>query len=482
MKGITVRIFRKMTLLVAAGLLAAITSCNLEPASNQEINQGETNANQTPGLYGVIPEGWQEIEKWQFHRDFTSGDPTFLEMAFFPGMTIASFSEEAGLPENTSSLKAGELIWKLYTQEILLPEGRLKWESALAEFGTDLYLVGMVCRADEVEVLYKQVFEPAVRALSPGSFIETENEGDSPTVQDSTTPQPLNIRTRAADDMPMVYVPEGEFTMGSPGTQWVWSGSIQRGNLDLQVFTDEGPQRMVTLDAFWIDQTEVTVRMFRRFVLETGYMTTAEIYGYGQPWQNGPLEEEWPKVAGTDWQHPRGPDSIAEDDHPVVQVSWEDAAAYCKWAGGRLPTEAEWEKAARGTDGRLWPWGNAFDGRLLNSCDINCMVERWKQVSEDDGYSFTAPTSSYPGGASPYGALDMAGNVWEWVNDWYETDYGSQDSTNNPQGPEYGMVRSMRGGAWIDTPAWVRVTVRHQNPPQTRCDDVGFRCVISAKP
>jgi formylglycine-generating enzyme required for sulfatase activity len=143
--------------------------------------------------------------------------------------------------------------------------------------------------------------------------------------------------------------------MGNTGIQWMWSGSLVRGDLDLQVFTDESPQHTVYLDAFWIDRTEVTVEMFRKFVESTGYETTAERENWGAPWTDGPKEDEWPHVPGVDWQHPHGPESIALDDHPVVQVTWTDAAAYCEWVGGHLPSEAQWEKAARGTDGRLWP-------------------------------------------------------------------------------------------------------------------------------
>ena len=280
----------------------------------------------------------------------------------------------------------------------------------------------------------------------------------------------------------MVYVPPGEFEMGNTGIQWVWGGSLRYGDQNLQVFTDETPQHTVYLDGFWIDQTEVTVAMFRTFVEATGYETTAEREGWGAPYRAGPVEQEWPHVPGADWQHPLGPESSAEDDHPVVQVSWHDAAAYCAWAGGRLPTEAQWEKAARGTDGRMWPWGDRYDCHLGNLCGIECPVERQNEHHFDDGYARTAPVGSFPGGASPYGALDMAGNVWEWVADWYSDSYYASSPSENPTGPLMGTERSQRGGAWVDAGSWVRCTVRYQQPTTTRCDDLGFRCAVPAEP
>jgi serine/threonine-protein kinase len=269
--------------------------------------------------------------------------------------------------------------------------------------------------------------------------------------------------------------------MGARGPGLVTSGSLSDGDFALHVFTDEKPRHSVCLDPFWIDRTEVTVAMFRQFVEATGYLSSAERDGWGKPWRDGPKGKEWPRVQGADWLHPGGPESSAQDDHPVVQVSWQDASAYCAWSGAMLPTEAQWEFAARGTHGRRFPWGDSFDGMRLNSCDSQCPVERWRADVFDDGYPYTAPVGSYPEGASPFGALDMAGNVWEWVADWYDADYYEHSPCWNPAGPESGTDRVMRGGAWYDgqAEAWTRCSVRHHNPPWDRYQDVGFRCAAA---
>jgi formylglycine-generating enzyme required for sulfatase activity len=239
--------------------------------------------------------------------------------------------------------------------------------------------------------------------------------------------------------MIIVYVPAGEFFRGS-------------ADKDRDAEANEKPQRTVDVDAFWIDRTEVTVAQFRVFVQATGYRTTAEQKGWAYAYVES--AGEWQKVTGADWRHPFGPESDAEDNHPVVQVSQADAAAYCTWVGGSLPGEAQWEKAARGTDGRIYPWGDDFDGTRLNYCDSRCGGER----AFDDGYKYTAPVGSYPTGASPYGVLDMAGNVWEWTTS-----------------------RMLRGGSWNHNQAGMRAAYRLEASPDTCVDNFGFRCVLQTE-
>jgi formylglycine-generating enzyme required for sulfatase activity len=259
-----------------------------------------------------------------------------------------------------------------------------------------------------------------------------------------------------ADGMTLLYVPIGPFTMGSD------SGTA-----------DEKPAHTVTLAAFWIDQTEVTNAMFAKFVAAKNYQTEAE--KAGKSWVLNLTSKNWEETAGANWQHPQGPSSNLDglSAHPVVQVSWNDASAYCAWADRRLPTEAEWEKAARGTDARTYPWGEtAPDGSLLNFADVNMAVD-WADKSANDGYQFTAPVGNYPKGASPYGAYDMAGNVWEWVNDWYDVYQGGDKATSSDFGVKY---RVLRGGSWVNNDNGLRVSLRNWSSPDFRLDLDGFRC------
>jgi sulfatase modifying factor 1 len=244
-----------------------------------------------------------------------------------------------------------------------------------------------------------------------------------------------------------VTVPAGEFLMGS--RKWI----------DQQAMEDEMPQHWVYVAAFRISRTPVTVAQFQAFVEATGYVTTAENEGANYVW--GGIY--WQFIQGADWRHPRGPESsiAAKMQHPVTCVSWEDAQAFCRWAGVRLPTEAEWEKAARGTDGRIWPWGNIWDAGRCNT---------WEGGPQD-----TTPVGAYPGGASPYGVLDMAGNVWEWTSSLYKPyPYEAHDGREDPTA-EGGRV--VRGGSWNCNQDVARCAIRYWNLPRDSLDYLGFRVV-----
>jgi formylglycine-generating enzyme required for sulfatase activity len=251
-------------------------------------------------------------------------------------------------------------------------------------------------------------------------------------------------RVQRADDSVMVFVPAGTFWMGSTNED-IDAVLEQCGDCKRDSYIDEQPRREVYLDAFWIDRTEVTNARYQQCVKDgecspPKYLTseTRDEY-YGNP---------------------------EFGDYPVVNVSWYQAAAYCRWADKRLPTEAEWEKAARGIDGRIYPWGNTWDARKANS------AERW--------LGDTVAVGSYVAGKSPFNALNMAGNVWEWVEDSYDERYYDRLPASNPKGPDSGNNRVYRGGSWTSDWASVRTANREGHSPDMIHHKVGFRCALSA--
>ncbi len=246
--------------------------------------------------------------------------------------------------------------------------------------------------------------------------------------EDTTPPEPEppgpeDTAVRAADGMEMVRIPAGEFLMGD----------------DASAFAPEKPGHVVYLDEYWVDRTEVTNAQFRACV-EAGVCPEPGL------WWN---------------------EELNGDDQPVL-VPWESANTYCEWVGARLPTEAEWEKSVRGTDGRTWPWGNEFESRANLS-------------GNEDGYGGTAPVGSFPGDVSPYGLLDAAGNAAEWVSDWFDPEYYAHSPAKNPTGPAGGEQRVHRAPA----------ANGGGGPEKSRCVaryaadatwDYGFRCVSATSP
>jgi formylglycine-generating enzyme required for sulfatase activity len=307
------------------------------------------------------------------------------------------------------------------------------------------------------------------------------------------------------------------------GMKFIHGGKFMMGADNTQASEDEYPKHTVQVNSFWMDETEVTNAQFRKFVEATGYVTTAE---QKPDWEelkktlppgtpkppdsvlvaaslvfkkaDGPVDlrdynKWWSWIAGADWKHPQGPGSsiAGKEIFPVVHVSWYDAVAYCKWAGKRLPTEAEWEFAARGgLTNAVYPWGNEHIN--AGQPKANSWEGKFPYFNEmKDHYANAAPVKSYaPNG---YGLYDIAGNVWEWCSDWYDAGYYSslKGATLNPEGPSksfdpeetFTPKKSLRGGSFLCNDSYCsgyRVARRMKSSPDTGLEHTGFRCVKDA--
>ena len=245
----------------------------------------------------------------------------------------------------------------------------------------------------------------------------------------------------------MVLIPAGEFIMGTDS---------KGAN------ADQKPAHTVYLDAFYIDKHEVTNAEYEEFILAGGYKKrefwTEEGWNFIQKFQFD--ADEWHQIE-TPLQY--GENSVSTDpNHPVIGVSWYEANAYAAWAGKRLPTEAEWEKAARGTDGRIYPWGNEMNFSKLSYFPHIIKLQA---------------VGSFPEGASPYGVMDLAGGVWEWCADWYDDSYYPQSPRRNPTGPDKGEYRVLRGGGWDSIRLQLQTSYRYYDKENRRTYNIGFRCV-----
>ena len=257
----------------------------------------------------------------------------------------------------------------------------------------------------------------------------------------------------------MLKVRAGSFSMGSDSGE-----------------PAERPVHQVTVSGFYLDRVEVTNAAFSEFVTATDHLTDPERNGVGWHWSG-----EWEQVKGADWRHPYGPRSRIDglEQHPVVQVSWRDADAYCEWRGKRLPSEAEGERAARGAGGVPYAWGNAppvenARYRASYGSDQCCSAD------DGDGFLYTAPVGSFPSGRSPFGVDDMTGNVWEWVSDSYDETFYGRSPAADPMNTAPGKRKVIRGGGWGNNPWGLRTTLRHANTPQSGLSMVGFRCAKSS--
>lgn len=288
------------------------------------------------------------------------------------------------------------------------------------------------------------------------------------------------VRRLGRHEHRLVHVPAGSFRMGAEGEGFPADG--------------EGPVREVRLKAFAIDSFPVTNADFAEFADATGYVTEAERYGWSFVFQAFLADPEgfravpaapwWRQVHGATWRRPEGPGSAVDDrlDHPVVHVSWHDASAYCAWAGVRLPTEAEWERAARGgLEGRRYPWGDALRPGGEHRCNI------WQGEfpglnTGEDGWVGTSPVGAYP--PNGYGLYDVAGNVWEWCADWFGAGPDGRALTD-PQGPRHGPGRVVKGGSYLCHASYCnryRVAARTFNTPDSATGHMGFRVARSEAP
>ncbi len=250
----------------------------------------------------------------------------------------------------------------------------------------------------------------------------------------------IALKTPADTEHQMIMVPAGEFTMGT-----------DRGE------ADERPAHVVHVDTFYCDKYEVTNGQYLAFLDATGTNMDAA--------NNKLLElgDSGVQIRSSGAAFELKTPAVAR--RPVVEVSWYGAKAYCEWMDGRLPTEAEWERAARGIDGRKYPWGMRIDRRNANYKGL---------------FSTAVEVGSYPEGSSPFGIYDMAGNVWEWVADWYSSDYYAESPKRNPAGPESGTFRIIRGGAWGTDSSYLRSSYRLGLSAASTDDSIGFRCVRDA--
>ena len=292
-----------------------------------------------------------------------------------------------------------------------------------------------------------------------------------------------HARARALDTTGMVRLPGGAFLMGHDGP-------------DTCVDDGEGPVREVTLSPYWIDTTAVSNAAFARFVQATGHVTDAQREGWSfvfhallHPRAQAAVREAtvpdapwWLAVNGAQWRHPRGPGSTLDglEDHPVVHVSWRDAAAYAAWCGKRLPTEAEWEHAARGGLHQVqYPWGNEFKPQGEHRC--NTWQGRFPDIDTgDDGFIGTCPVTAFEPNA--FGLYNTSGNVWEWCTDWWSAHWhfdASAATRRNPRGPAQGDHKLIRGGSYLCHASYCnryRVSARHHNAITASTGHMGLRC------
>lgn len=428
----------------------AIVECTPTQAVEQEavLAAGKTGVAEMPARHGVAEQGVGggaiSVEKVPPHVKKGVG--------FSWGWALGG----AGILILLCGLLAGGVMLVRFIRNRPLAAEPTKYIQAVAPRFTDT--VQAISQETGVGEVLLPTSPPTMQRLPP---TQTSMPLPTSTPEPISTPKPTELAKQIVDQkgVAMVLVLAGPFKMGSDLNQimqycpqWNHGGECSEAK-----YSDETGVHTVTLDAFYIDVYEVTNRDYARCVQVTGCQPPLDI-------SLGRIDHYY--------------DNAQYEHYPVVHVTWNMAREYCGWRGGRLPTEAEWEKAARGTDQRLFPWGNDFVGLKANFCDVDCPGSH---VNKEivDGYIYTSPVGAFIEGKSFYGAYDMAGNVWEWVSDWYDKTYYStqMQGSINPTGAKIGRYRVLRGGSWVSNIFNLRSALRWFFNPDQHSEYIGFRCV-----
>jgi sulfatase modifying factor 1 len=406
--------------------------------------------------------------------------------------------------------KAEKIAKRAYTSNRKVSRMSLLVLLLLAIVGATIWKLSSIQAASARETSHSATDaapSPAVPTVSPAAAaMPTTTAVFAPTIPNKTVPS-------GKAPTGMVWIPGGEFSMGAQDPP-----DMEHDHIGMQATHDSRPIHRVYVDGFWMDKTDVTNAEFARFVAVTHYITQAERTPKAEDFPGAPPEnlvagsvvfappdhpiplndylQWWTYVKGANWHHPNGPgsDIKGKENYPVVHVSYDDANAYAKWAGKRLPTEAEWEFAARGgLAGKPFVWGDTF--RPNNKYMANTFQGHFPNSNtNDDGYGATSPVTTFP--PNGYGLYDMAGNVWQWTSDWYRADYYRQlavsgSISRNPTGPDSALdpeepgvpKRVMRGGSFLCTDQYCSrymVGTRGKGEVSTGTNHLGFRCVKPA--
>ena len=415
----------------------------------------------------------EEAERQRLAREKTEKDAqekARLEAEELERQRLAVASQKIGEDETSEVSKTSE-VWNLPSSPEKAERRQTLRKSSNAMIFGGIGLVGIIFVA-VIASLWGEVFTPVPQVTATATSEVTVTSAPTETKQPAPTKTPTKAFTPTAtalpdeimdNGVPMRLVPAGDFEMGSDADDALAECKKYRNDCQRDWFTNEEPPHEVYLDAFYMDKYEVTNALYK----------ACEEAGGCTPPQQTTSDTRSSYYGNSEF-----------DNYPVIYVDWNQAQVYCEWRGTstgsdtHLPTEAQWEKAARGTDARAYPWGDTFDGTKVNFCDKNCPFD-WADKTVDDGFADTAPVDSYESGQSPYGIYNLAGNVWEWTADWYSETYYQSSPLKNPLGPDSGTSRVLRGGSWDNYDNSARSAYRYWFVPSFTYGIIGFRCARS---